>query len=66
MHNRRSVLSRIQRCRAARVPVTNYGLAIAYSLGICERALRPFPDALAAYDEASGGLSCAEQRHLSW
>jgi hypothetical protein len=24
------------------VPITNYGLTIAYSLGIFERALRPF------------------------
>jgi len=28
------------------VPITNYGLVIAYSLGIFERALRPFPAAL--------------------
>ena len=40
--NRKQVLSRILRCREAGVPITNYGLAIAYSLGIFERALRPF------------------------
>jgi hypothetical protein len=34
------------------VPITNYGLVIAYSLGILERALEPFPEALAAYKEA--------------
>ncbi len=49
MVNRREVLSRILRCRQAGVPVTNYGLAIAFSLGIFERALRPFPAALEAY-----------------
>jgi len=49
MHNRREVLSKIIRCRQAGVPVTNYGIAIAFSLGICERALRPFPDALEAF-----------------
>ena len=27
-------------CRAAGVPITNYGLAIAFSLGIFERAMR--------------------------
>jgi len=42
---RREVLGRISRCRAARVPVTNYGLTIAFSLGIFERALGPFPAA---------------------
>jgi len=46
MGNRREMLSRIHRCEAAGVPITNYGLAIAYSFGIFERALRPFPEAL--------------------
>jgi len=45
MWNRREMLSRILRCREAGVPVTNYGLTIAYSLGIFERALEPFPAA---------------------
>jgi len=44
MQNRREVLSRILRCRRAGVPITNYGLAIAWSLGIFERALSPFPE----------------------
>ena len=46
--NRREMMSRIHRCRMAGVPITNYGLTIAYSLGIFERALRPFPAALEA------------------
>jgi [FeFe] hydrogenase H-cluster maturation GTPase HydF len=49
MWNRREMLSRILRCRQAGVPITNYGLVIAYSLGIFERALGPFPAALEAY-----------------
>jgi [FeFe] hydrogenase H-cluster maturation GTPase HydF len=53
--NRREVLSRIGRCREAGVPVTNYGLAIAFSLGIFERALGPFPGALAAFREYAAG-----------
>lgn len=44
--NRRQVLTRILECRQAGVPVTNYGVAISYLLGIAERALRPFPAAL--------------------
>ena len=52
MHNRREMLNRILRCRAAGVPITNYGLAIAYSLGIFERALAPFPGAQDAWREA--------------
>ena len=50
--NRREMLSRIHRCREAGVPITNYGLTIAYSLGIFERALVPFPSALEAYRAA--------------
>ncbi|HPD29234.1 MAG TPA: [FeFe] hydrogenase H-cluster maturation GTPase HydF [Phycisphaerae bacterium] len=46
MWNRREMLSRIMRCRQARIPITNYGLVIAHSLGILERALQPFPAAL--------------------
>jgi len=52
MWNRREVLSRIIRCQQAGVPITNYGLAIAYSLGIFERALRPFPGALEVYRQS--------------
>jgi [FeFe] hydrogenase H-cluster maturation GTPase HydF len=52
MLNRREVLSRIFLCQRAGVPITNYGMAIAYSLGIFERALQPFPSALDAYRQA--------------
>jgi [FeFe] hydrogenase H-cluster maturation GTPase HydF len=52
MWNRRQMLSRILECRKAGVPITNYGLTIAYSLGIFERALSPFPAALEAYKQA--------------
>ncbi len=50
MWNRREMLSRIIKARQANVPVTNYGLAIAYSLGIFERALQPFPAALGEFN----------------
>jgi hypothetical protein len=53
MMNRREMLTRILRCRQAGVPMTNYGLTIAYSLGIFERALEPFPAALEIYRKAS-------------
>ncbi len=43
MLNRREVISRILRCREAGVPITNYGVAITYSLGALDRALSPFP-----------------------
>ncbi len=51
MFNRRAMLTRIMRCRQAGVPITNYGLTIAYTLGIFERALQPFPAALHVYQE---------------
>jgi [FeFe] hydrogenase H-cluster maturation GTPase HydF len=49
MWNRREMLSRIMKAKLANVPITNYGLTIAYSLGIFERALQPFPAALEIY-----------------
>jgi [FeFe] hydrogenase H-cluster maturation GTPase HydF len=51
MWTRREVLNRLLHCRRAGVPMTNYGLAIAASLGILERALAPFPAAREAYRE---------------
>ena len=48
--NRRHLLSRIVQCRQAGVPITNYGVAIAFSLGMLKRALGPFPEALARLD----------------
>ena len=48
--NRREVLSRILQCSEQGVPFTNYGVAIAFCFGILERALKPFPEALAAYE----------------
>lgn len=53
MWNRREMLSRIMRARQAKVPITNYGLTIAYSLGIFERALQPFPAALEVFNAIS-------------
>lgn len=54
MTNRREILSRIMKAKKAGVPITNYGLAIAYSLGIFERALEPFPLAKQIYEESKG------------
>ncbi|NLF30785.1 MAG: [FeFe] hydrogenase H-cluster maturation GTPase HydF [Planctomycetes bacterium] len=66
MWNRRSMLSRIARCRDAGVPITNYGMTIAYTLGIFERALRPFPAALDTYRAlraaGRGGAPAGETR----
>jgi [FeFe] hydrogenase H-cluster maturation GTPase HydF len=47
--NRRNLLSRLVRCREAGVAITNYGVVIAHSLGILDRALSPFPAAREQY-----------------
>ncbi|MCX7806152.1 MAG: [FeFe] hydrogenase H-cluster maturation GTPase HydF [Planctomycetota bacterium] len=57
MLNRREMLTRILRCRQAGVPITNYGLVVAYSLGIIERALEPFPAALDIYRAGASGVA---------
>ena len=51
MWNRRQMLSRIEQARASGVAITNYGLTIAHSLGIMDRALSPFPYAREVYRE---------------
>ena len=42
MTNRKEVLSRILLANRANVPITNYGVAISYCLGILERAIKIF------------------------
>ena len=42
MTNRREVLSRILLASKAGVPITNYGIAISYCLGILDRAVKIF------------------------
>lgn len=46
MWNRREVLSRVLRACQAGVPITNFGMSIAWSLGVFSRALAPFPEAM--------------------
>ena len=43
MINRREMLARLMQAQAAGVPIVNYGVCIAYVLGILKRALSPFP-----------------------
>ncbi|MBC7354369.1 MAG: [FeFe] hydrogenase H-cluster maturation GTPase HydF [Thermogutta sp.] len=51
MWNRREVLTRMELCRRAGLPICNYGVTIAYTLGILDRALEPFPEAQRIYRE---------------
>ncbi len=69
MWNRREVLTRMMRCREAGTPICNYGVTIAYTLGILDRALEPFPNALDVYRQLTAeGLPVARgdtPAHLS-
>lgn len=40
--NRKALLSRIEKAKIADVPITNYGIAIAFFTGILDRAMEPF------------------------
>ncbi len=51
MINRREMLHRIDMAKKAGVPIVNYGVLLAFVHGILERALRPFPLALMAWEE---------------
>jgi [FeFe] hydrogenase H-cluster maturation GTPase HydF len=70
MWNRQEMLSRIAECERQGVPITNYGMVIAFSMGILDRALAPFPEALAAFQEArkelsAAGVSTSPTNHVS-
>lgn len=52
MLNDREMRYRIASCRAAGVPIVNYGIAIAEMHGILRRSLAPFPQASAAFKES--------------
>lgn len=56
MFNRRAVLSRIQACIEAGVPVSNYGLTLAYLTGVFDRSIRAFPDVAALVEAARSEL----------
>lgn len=49
MNNRREILSRINKCERAGVPITNYGICISELKDVLERVLEPLPEVLAAY-----------------
>lgn len=51
MLNRREMQYRIAQAEEQKIPITNYGVLIAYLHGILPRALRPFPDAKKAFEE---------------
>lgn len=52
MLNKRAMDYRIRQAVNAGVPIVNYGVLIAYVQGILERAIRPFPSAVIAWEEA--------------
>ena len=51
MLNEREMKYRLKCAIDAKVPITNYGIVIAYMQGILRRSLEPFPHILAALEE---------------
>lgn len=51
MINRKEMLHRLMVAQQSGVPMVNYGVLIAYVLGILKRALEPFPEALATIND---------------
>ncbi len=51
MINRKEMLHRLMMAHQAGVPMVNYGVLIAYVLGILKRALAPFPQALEVLED---------------
>ena len=50
MVNRREILHRIEKAREQNVPVTNYGILMAYLSGILERVIEPFKNGVVKLD----------------
>lgn len=53
--NRREVMYRQKEAKAAGIPMTNYGIVLAYVHGILDRALDPFPLAKLMWEEDEAG-----------
>jgi len=53
MLNRKEMQYRIALAREYGVAITNYGMLIAYTMGILPRALKPFPAAMLALEEVA-------------
>ncbi|MBP8625330.1 MAG: [FeFe] hydrogenase H-cluster maturation GTPase HydF [Syntrophorhabdales bacterium] len=51
MINRKEMLHRLMEAEKADVPIANYGVVIAYTLGILRRALEPFPEVRGLLEE---------------
>ena len=50
MVNRREIMQRIEKAKAAQVAITNYGILLAYLSGILERVVEPFKNGLVKLD----------------
>ena len=50
MVNRREIIHRIEKAKAANVAITNYGILMAYISGILERVVSPFKDGVVKLD----------------
>ncbi|RJP28034.1 MAG: [FeFe] hydrogenase H-cluster maturation GTPase HydF [Candidatus Omnitrophota bacterium] len=57
MINRRELLYRIERAKKENVPITNYGIIIAYFSGILDRILQPFSKGLVKIENKNRELS---------
>jgi predicted GTPase len=61
MLTRREMLSRIQKAKEEKVPITNYGLCISFSQGVIKRALSPFPAALDAFQRETDKIKATRK-----
>lgn len=56
MVNRREILHRIEKAKAAQVAITNYGILLAYLSGILERVIAPFKEGLVKIELDKDGV----------
>lgn len=54
---RREMNARLKEALALGIPMTNYGIAISLAQGVLDKALAPFPEALALWQELTAGTA---------
>jgi len=53
MVNRREIMHRIERAKQQGVPITNYGILMAYLSGILDRVVEPFQGGVVIFEDSS-------------
>ncbi len=66
MITRREMLNRVRQAAENDIPITNYGVAIAFLQGVLDRVLSPFPEELALFNGTQNIARTASQQRAGF